>query len=154
MRCSSENSQALASTCAQCAESVPVCVTYQPTRRKRFRWVMGVKGTKELTKGRHRPIPQNDRHGAPPPAGGMPMPSLTAHRVPYDGRRGRRAMPLEAWQPGRTVVAAALRAGEMGAAEPNSASDRDFLRTWDGYWLCWLDEAAESFFIRHGILLV
>jgi hypothetical protein len=39
-----------------------------------------------------------------------------------------------------------LRAGEMGAAEPNSASDRDFLRTWDGYWLCWLDE-AESFFI-------
>jgi hypothetical protein len=32
-------------TCAQCAESVPVCVTYQPTRRKRFRWVMGVRGT-------------------------------------------------------------------------------------------------------------
>eukprot|EP01047_Picozoa_sp_COSAG01_P103543 COSAG01_NODE_32993_length_571_cov_37.972458_2_plen_29_part_01 len=29
---------------------------------------MDVKSTKELTKGRHRPTPQNDRHGAPPPA--------------------------------------------------------------------------------------
>eukprot|EP01047_Picozoa_sp_COSAG01_P060995 COSAG01_NODE_7552_length_3153_cov_42.773412_4_plen_64_part_00 len=37
------------------------------------------------------------------------MPRLTAHRVPYDGRGGRRAMPLEAWQPVRTVVAGCVR---------------------------------------------
>jgi hypothetical protein len=46
---------------------------------------------------------------APPPAGGMHIPRLTAHRVPYDGRGGRRAMPLEAWQPVRTVVAGCVR---------------------------------------------
>ena len=86
-------------TCAQSAESVPVCVTYQPIRRKRFRWVMGVKGTLLTHQGRHRPTPQNGRHGAPPPAGGMPTPRLKPHRVPYDVRGGRRAMPLEAWQP-------------------------------------------------------
>jgi hypothetical protein len=100
---------------------------YQPTRRKRFRWVMGVKGTKELTKGRHRPIPQNGRHGAPPPAGGMPTPRLKPHRVPYDGRRGRRAMPLEAWQPGRTVVAGCVRVSWVRRSRTQS-SGRDFLR--------------------------
>ena len=114
-------------TCAQSAESVPVCVTYQPTRRKRFRWVMGVKGTKELTKGRHRPVPQNDRHGAAPPAGGMPTPRLKPHRVPYDVRGGRRAMPLEAWQPGRTVVAGCVRVRWVRRSRTQS-SDRDFLR--------------------------
>eukprot|EP01049_Picozoa_sp_SAG25_P024301 SAG25_NODE_10879_length_320_cov_1.402715_1_plen_66_part_10 len=34
--------------------------------------------------------------------------SLKPHRVPYDVRGGRWAIPLEAWQPGRTVVAALL----------------------------------------------
>ena len=114
-------------TCTQSGESVPVCVTYQPTRRKRFRWVMGVKGTKELTKGRHRPVPQNDRHGAPPPAGGMPMPRLKPHRVPYDVREGRRAMPLQAWQPGRTVVAGCVRVRWVRRSRTQS-SDWDFLR--------------------------
>eukprot|EP01047_Picozoa_sp_COSAG01_P025185 COSAG01_NODE_1580_length_9830_cov_7.852826_3_plen_91_part_00 len=90
---------------------------------------MGVKGTKELTKGRHRPILQNDRHGAPPPAWGMPRPRLTTHRVPDDVKGGRRAMPLEAWQSGETVVA-----GELGATEPNSVLRLGFPA--DGYWLC------------------
>ena len=114
-------------TCAQSGEAAPVCVSYQPTRRKRFRWVMGVKGTLLTHQGRHRPTPQNDRHGAPPPAGGMPMPRLTAHRVPYDGRGGRRAMPLEAWQPGRTEVAGCVRVRWVRRSRTQS-SDRDFLR--------------------------
>jgi hypothetical protein len=41
-----------------------------------------------------------------------------------------------------------VRAGEMGAAEPNSVLRPGFPA--DAYWLCWmrLDE-AESFFISH-----
>ena len=97
------------------------------TRRKAVRRAKGVKGTKELTKGRHRLVLQNDRHGAPPPAEGMPMLRLKPHRVPYDVREGRRAMPLEAWQPGRTVVAACVRVRWVRRSRTQS-SDWDFLR--------------------------
>jgi hypothetical protein len=97
------------------------------TQRKAIRGAKGVKGTKELTKERHRPTPQNDRHRAPPPAGGMPMPRLKPHRVPYDVRGGRWAMPLEAWQPGRTVVAGCVRVSWVRRSRTQS-SDRDFLR--------------------------
>ena len=97
------------------------------TRRKAVRRAKGVKGTLLTHQGRHRPTPQNDRHGAPPPAGGMPTPRLTAHRVPYDGRGGRWAMPLEAWQRGRTVVAGCVRVSWVRRSRTQS-SDRDFLR--------------------------
>ena len=80
-----------------------------------------------LTNERHRPTPQNGRHGAPPPAGGMPMPRLKPHRVPYDVRGGRWAMPLEAWQPVRTVVAGCVRVRWVRRSRTQS-SDRDFLR--------------------------
>jgi hypothetical protein len=76
-----------------------------------------------VTKGRHRLVPQNDRHGAPPPARGMPMPRLTAHRVPYDGRRGRRAMPLEAFSAIRAVprlAATSVSSGDAAAVTPRS----------------------------------
>jgi hypothetical protein len=55
------------------------------------------------------------------------MPRLTAHRVPYDGRGGRRTMPLEAWQPRRTVVAGCVRVSWVQRSRTQS-SDRDFLR--------------------------
>jgi hypothetical protein len=103
------------------------------------RWSEGQRASKapcSPTKGRHRPIPQNGRHGAPPPAGGTPMPRLTAHYVPYDGRRGRRAMPLEAWQPGRTVVAGCVRVLRWVRRSRTQSSDRDFLRM--AIWLCWM----------------
>jgi hypothetical protein len=45
------------------------------------------------------------------------MPRLKPHRVPYDARGGWRAMPLEAWQPGRTVVAGCVRVAGCGGAE-------------------------------------
>eukprot|EP01047_Picozoa_sp_COSAG01_P017285 COSAG01_NODE_911_length_12783_cov_145.960817_12_plen_96_part_00 len=88
---------------------------------------MGVKGTLLTHQGRHRPVPQNGRHGAPPSAGGMPTLRLKPHRVPYDVRGGRWAMPLEAWQPGRTVVAGCVRVRWVRRSRTQS-SDRDFLR--------------------------
>ena len=97
------------------------------TRRKAVRRAKGVKGTLLTHQGRHRPTPQNDRHGAPPSAGGMPMPRLKPHRVPYDVRGGRWAMSLEAWQPGRTVVAGCVRVSWVRRSRTQS-SDRDFLR--------------------------
>ena len=87
----------------------------------------------------------------------MSMPRLKPHRVPYDFRGGRRAMPLEAWQPRRTVVAGCVRVrwvrrsrtqNSVPSTDSTAVSpDWDFLRI-EGWLLALLDE-AESFFISH-----
>ena len=51
-------------------------------------------------------------------------------------------MPLEAWQPGRTVVAGCVRVSWVRRSRTQS-SDRDFLRMAIG------SAEAESFFISH-----
>jgi hypothetical protein len=54
-------------------------------------------------------------------------------------------MPLEAWQPGRTVVAGCVRVRSVRRSRIQS-SDRDFLRIG---WLLALLHESESFFISH-----
>jgi|EP01049_Picozoa_sp_SAG25_P008295 hypothetical protein len=65
-------------------------------------------------------------------------------------------MPLEAWQPGRTVVAGCVRVRWVRRSRTQSSdvSDRDFLRM--ATVLAVLDE-AESFFIsdiRQGLRIL